>query len=119
MVAPAAVHAQKALEWDHLLTLIWPDLLVWPGNHFYGDITTQHPPWAAVALLSGVWESGFNYKETAFAIGIPPLLLALLGCRRQPGVFFAIAAGIGLLFALAPPGILQLTAWIPGAFTRL
>jgi len=114
-VAPAAIYAQKSLELDHLLTLLWPNLLAWPGDHFYGDFVAQHPPWAAVALLSGTWEGGFNYKETAFAIGTPSLVLALLGCRRQPGAFFAIAAAIGLLFALAPPGILELTAVVPGA----
>jgi len=113
--ASPALLAQKALEVDHLLTLLWPDLLAWPADHFYGDLGSRHHPWAALALLPGVWEGGFNYKETAFAIGTAPFLLALSGCRRFLGAFFAIAAAIGLLFALAPPGILQLTAVVPGA----
>ncbi|MHC5070225.1 MAG: hypothetical protein ACYTGO_07015 [Planctomycetota bacterium] len=117
-IAPEALYAQKALEWDHLLTLIWPDLLAWPGDHFYGDITARHFRWAALALLPGIWDGGFNYKETAFAIGIVPLLFALTACGRtrpRHAIFFAVAAATGLLFALAPPGILQLTALVPGA----
>lgn len=114
-VASAQDLARTSLRIDHLLTLLWPDLLAWPADRFYGELTARHQPWAALALLPGIWDAGFNYKETAFAVGIAPLLIGFLGCRRGPGVFFAIAAVIGLLLALAPWGILQLTGIVPFA----
>ncbi len=118
-IAPEALYAHKALSWNHLLALIWPDLLAWPRDHFYGDLGARHHPWAAVVLLPRIWHGAvFNYKETAFAIGIVPLVFAVTTFGRTPprhAVFFGAAAVAGLLLALAPPGILQLTAVIPGA----
>lgn len=123
-VPTAADLASRSLEWDHLLAAVWPDLLSWPAQHWYPEPLapeSNRQPWAALLLLDwGRITAGFyNYQETAFAVGLPALVLALcaLGSRvkRREVWFFAAAGALGFLMATTTEPLLSLSAVAPGA----
>ncbi len=112
--------ARTAMSLAHALTLPWPDLLSWAAPRFYeGSIDVTYPPFASLWLLDQDGANRMNWPETAFSIGIPGLALALLGLGRGPrravAWFFAAAILIAFGLAIAAPGLLQLSAVIPGA----
>ncbi len=116
------------LEWDHALTLWWPDLLTWASDRFYpnpknelGDLTRM--PWSQLVLLhaprspvTGGWFQ--SWVETAFAVGTVPLACvatALLDRgRRAFVVFFATVGALAFGFALADEPLLSVTRFVPG-----
>lgn len=110
----------RALEWDHLLGLLWPSLLHWPAERFYfGTIDTVRPSWAALLLLDAqrIQDGVYSWPETAAAIGLPATILALAGVdprRRAVAWFFAGVVLAGILLATAAPPLFQLSAWLPG-----
>ncbi len=93
----------RSLEGDHLLSLLWPDLLHQANDVFYGMAEPTRPPWLSqlVLLHDGVEGAGHSFVECSFAVGLPALLAALLallpgGTPRRGAWFF----GAVLLFAL-------------------
>lgn len=114
--------AARSLEWDHALSAIWPDLLNWPAQRWYPEVgpESNFPPWAALLLLS--WErvnaGVYSYTETAFAVGLPALVLAacaLAGRRRRREIwFFAVVAALSFLVAMASEPLFSLVANLPG-----
>jgi len=57
------------------------------------------------------WGSGENYWEMCFYLGIPVVVLALLGARRNPG--WAALAGVALLLMVGGP-LWALVRLLPG-----
>lgn len=119
-VPTAADLARSAMSLAHALTLPWPDLLSWAAPTFYlGAIDDVRPAFAALWLLDMRGANTMNWPETAFSIGIPGLALALFalgrGKHRALAWFFAVVALLGFGLAIAAPGLLQLSAIIPGA----
>lgn len=119
-VPSAADLARSAMSLAHALTLPWPDLLSWAAPTFYeGSIDVTYPPFASLWLLDQAGANNMNWPETAFSIGVPGFALALLalGRGRHRGIawFFASVAALGFGLAIAAPGLLQLSAVIPGA----
>ncbi|MBL9078808.1 MAG: YfhO family protein [Planctomycetes bacterium] len=126
----AARLAAHGLEWDHLLSLCWPDLLSWAGDHFYAAPTGPDAlayearlPWSQLVLLanplSPVNGSGFqSWVETSFAIGLPPLALACLAFaareRRALAWFFAAVALAAFGTATADQPFLSVARLVPG-----
>lgn len=106
----------KSLDSAHLLGLIWPTLLHSAETPMLGDGTLHHPSWPASALLQRVFiGGGFNFPETACYTGLACLCLVPAG-RGQPWFkSLALVCLLGLAIALALPGVLELTALIPGA----
>jgi len=101
----------RALQPAHLLLGLWPDLLHWPSDHFYGRIDSVHYSWASLWLTPGIMTQQHNFPETAWSIGIAPLFLALTGVRAHPrreAVFFATVAMLGFALALALPGVFEI-----------
>ncbi len=111
-----ALLASVALPWSHLLSAVWPDLLAWPRDHFYGDIDTTRASWAALVLLDiDQVQLGLDkYPESAFAVGTLPLALAWVGLRGRVGAFFGVVALGALLLVTATPPVLQVSGWLPG-----
>jgi hypothetical protein len=113
--------AIRGLEFDHLLTLIWPDLLHWPQESYYaGSIENPRFSWASLLLLDDtrLRVAGLNYPETAVSIGIPALTLAAgaFGARQhRPMVkFFSLACVAGMVLAMALPSKLaHAITWLP------
>ncbi len=124
----AAFLAANGLEWDHVLTALWPDLLSWSADVFYAD--PQHAlrdvtrmPWSQIVLLHDplhpITRGPFqSWVETSFAIGTAPLALALLafGDRRLRAIaiYFAAAALLAFGFANADQPFLGLARFVPG-----
>jgi hypothetical protein len=121
--ATADLLAFKALEWDHLLQLVWPDLLTWPAEKWYPEQAPDatRVPFAALLLLD--WQKiqlgVFGHPETACAIGVPALLLCSAGlghrARRFDAWFFGAVAVLALGLALGVEPFLSLSAVLPGA----
>jgi hypothetical protein len=116
---PTAAHlAAHAMSPWHALSLLWPDLLAWSAEHYYSTLDDKRLPWAALLLLDFETALNMNYPETAFAVGVPALTLALAATGRGPqraaAWFFAGAGLLGFLGATATPGILEATALVPG-----
>lgn len=115
--------AIRRLEWDHALTGVWPDLLNWPAEKWYPSVGPEvnYPPWVALLLLG--WDrvnaGVYSYTETAFAIGLPALVLvvcALTGrVRRRETWFFMVVALLSFLMATAFEPLFSLLAAVPGA----
>lgn len=116
----------RSLEWDYAVSLIWPDLLHWPAAAYYpdpfdGSWTATRPAWASLVLLSPdtINMPGTNYKETAYAIGLPGLLLALAaplrGARARETAFFGGVAALALLLATGTWPLPWLWAAVHGA----
>ncbi|MEO6593161.1 MAG: hypothetical protein ABIP94_00240, partial [Planctomycetota bacterium] len=125
----AAWLAVHGLEWDHLLSLCWPDLLSWASDHFYPPAAVEpasavltRMPWSHLVLLeqppNGESTTFQSWVETSFSIGIAPLgaaLLALFGRQRRTlTAFFAIVAFVAFGIATADPPFLGLARLLPG-----
>ena len=110
------LHA-RALQPAHLLGAIWPDLLHWPAETFYGRIDAVRYAWAALGLTPTVMQAEFNFAETAFGISVPGLAFALLGLAARPrreALFFGGALLLGIGLASAWPGFSGATRLLPG-----
>ncbi|MDA0935048.1 MAG: hypothetical protein O3C51_16485, partial [Planctomycetota bacterium] len=105
---PATPEILRALglSFEHLRTLIWPDLLHWPVPQSGIGSAAPSPSWFALDHLPAQKARAFNYPETAFGIGIPGALLALVGLvdRRPRNLFFAVVTigSFGLATATTP-----------------
>lgn len=118
--------ASHGLEWDHALTLWWPDLLSWAGDHFYPDplgdplVDVTRMPWSQLVLLDLPPGATFhNWVETSFAVGSVPLACAAVALlsparRRAVAVFFAGAGALAFGFALADEPLLSVARFVPG-----
>ena len=115
------------LEWDHLLSLPWPDLLSWPADHFYpagGDslLYDTRMPWSQLVLLHPLRpedQSAFqNWVETSFAIGVIPLAFAVTALfskrHRLLAVFFAAIALLAFGIATGDQPFLTMARILPG-----
>ncbi|MFY9344392.1 MAG: hypothetical protein WAT39_18005 [Planctomycetota bacterium] len=111
---------QAALEWDHGLSLLWPDLFSWAGDWFHRDQPgLVRPPWTPLAFFARNGEqTGYNWVECSFAFGTVPLVCTLLALgdalRRRTALFFAFAAVFGFGLATATPGVTHLARLLPG-----
>lgn len=105
---PATPEILRALglSFEHLRTLLWPDLLHWPAPTNAFGSAAPSPSWFALEHLPAQKARAFNFPETAFGIGIPGALLALVALldRRPRNLFFAAvtAASFGLATATTP-----------------
>ncbi|MGK0303111.1 MAG: hypothetical protein ACI89X_003999 [Planctomycetota bacterium] len=101
------------LDWDHLLSLPWPDLLSWPADHFYpkgGEslVYETRMPLSQLVLLENPTRpedstAVHNWVETSFAVGVIPLaaaVTALFSKRHRVMVVFFAAFGF-LAFGIA------------------
>ncbi len=113
---PATIEtlSRITLEVPHLATLLWPTLFSWPADHFYPGMGL-HNAWPALAFLDGELNTvgNFNFPETAFYVGLAPLVFAFGSRRKHAGLFFGGAAILGL--AMAQGWLLQVTQFVPGA----
>lgn len=110
---------QQTMDWAHLLTAVWPDLLCWSAPTFFADsLDNARPPYAALWLLDQQGANRMNWPETAFAIGVPGVALLLAALtdrqRRAPAWFFAACAGLGLLLAMGRWPFLEVATLLPG-----
>ncbi|MCA8977382.1 MAG: YfhO family protein [Planctomycetes bacterium] len=120
--------AAHGLEWDHALSLLWPDLLSWPADVFYPDpqnalADATRMPWTQLLLLSEplspVTGNPFqSWVETSYAVGTAPLACAVLAlfdrARRTQCWFFAAAGLLAFGFATADEPWLSLARFVPG-----
>jgi hypothetical protein len=121
--------ADHGLEWDHALTLCWPDLFSWAADRIYEPRPGEpfkcytQMPWSQLVLfaqpLSPADGSAFqSWVETSFSIGAAGLgcvCLALFDKGRRGLVgFFAAAALLAFGIATADRPFLWLAAIVPG-----
>lgn len=116
----AAVLQQRALEWEHVLGAIWPDLLHWPAEFWHpgDDPEATRPSWFALWVLEPerILGGAINYAETAFAIGLPALLLAFAGVLhrgRVTAVFFTVVCILGFALAVGAGPLPSIVATLP------
>lgn len=110
----AARLAALGLEWDHALTLAWPDLMSWAADRFY--VTEQaglvhfdtRMPWSQLVLLQDPLRpedhaAFHSWVETSFAVGVVPLAAAAsaLFDRRHRAIAWLFAAMALLAFGMA------------------
>jgi hypothetical protein len=126
----AATQAELGLDWDHALAWLWPDLLSWASDRFYSaaDVTSSFAyatrmPWSQLVLVHSPLRPSdgsalHSYVETAVAIGVLPLLGAVLalGQHRQRALVLGLWAMAIVAFgiATADPPCLGLARLIPG-----
>lgn len=117
---PATPEILRALglSFEHLRTLLWPDLLHWPVPS-QGSGAAPSPSWFALDHLPAQKARAFNYPETAFGIGIPGALLAAFALfeRRRRNLFFAAVTVLSFGLATATTPWLQLADW--GGLSRV
>ena len=121
--------ADHGLEWDHALSLCWPDLFSWAADRIYEPRPDEpfqcytHTPWSQLVLfaqpLSPADGSAFqSWVETSFSIGAAGLgcvCLALFDqSRRTVVAFFAAGALLAFGIATADRPFLWLAAIVPG-----
>jgi hypothetical protein len=129
--APALLQAH-GLEWDHLWTALWPDLLCWAQDHIYRQPTPEfmfedpaRMPWAQIALLSNRPSArgavDVSWVETGFAIGLSGCLFAVVGAtalgRLRGAAFFTATTALGFGLATADEPFLTLLRCLPGLGT--
>ena len=111
---------ELALEWDHALSLLWPDLFAWAGDWFHpAQPELVRPPWTPLAFFSRAdATTGYNWVECSFAFGSIPLVGALLAfgdrSRRRLALFFGAVAVFAAGLATATPGFTHLARALPG-----
>jgi hypothetical protein len=116
----AARFEQAALEWDHCLTLLWPDLFTWAADWFHRDQPDLvRPAWSPLVCFQRPdVETGYNWVECSFAFGLVPLVGALFAfgdaVRRRTAWFFALVAVFGFGLATATPGVTHVARLLPG-----
>ena len=116
-----------SLEWDHLLSLVWPDLLSWPADRFYPDeasglgFATRMPLSQLVLLSQPLREDGAafqNWVETSVSIGLLPFIAAATSLvakgHRAVAWFFAGFAALAAGMATATEPLFSLTKVLPG-----
>ena len=119
----AAELLSQSLSLRHLLTLVWPDLLHWPGSVLDASPLDEKRAWAATLLLPVDKALSFNHTETAYGTGVLGtfgLLLAGLGLARRTadrrsGLYLALLAFCGLGIAMAITPLFEITGVMPGA----
>jgi hypothetical protein len=123
--ASAASLAANGLAAPQLASLVFPDLLQWPAARMHGGETG--PAWVALECLADRDAPDLlevdrrartaNWPETAFAIGIPGLLCALLALAQatRRAAFFGAVLVLAIGLAMARTPFLELSGWIPGA----
>lgn len=116
------------LEWDHLLTMLWPDLLSWPADHIYpvGGASLAYDtrmPLSQVVLIENPMRpedqtAVHNWVETSFAIGVIPLAAAVTALfskrHRIMAVFFAILGLLAFGMATGDQPFFSLARILPG-----
>lgn len=115
------------LEWDHLLTLAWPDLLSWPSSWFHAapeqasGYLTRMPLSQLVLLANPTRADGAAFQswvETSFAVGLVPLgaCVSALFSRPHRGIawFFAAVAALAFGMATADEPFFSLARVLPG-----
>jgi len=117
---PATPEILRALglSFEHLRTLLWPDLLHWPAPSQVSGAAPA-PSWFALDHLPAQKARAFNYPETAFGIGIPGALLAAwaLFDRRPRNLFFAAVTILSFGLATATSPWIELADW--GGLSRV
>jgi len=109
-----------SLEWDHVLSFVWPDLFAWAGDFFHRDQPELvRPPLSTLAFFRQPVETpGYNWVECSFAFGIAPLASIVLAFanrqRRWLAVYFAAAAVFALGLATGTGGFTQIGKMLPG-----
>lgn len=119
--------AEEALEGNHLLSLLWPDLLSWPADRFYpapqSDLgyATRMPLSQLVLLEQPLRADGSafqNWVETSFAVGVLPLAAAITSLfstrHRLFSWFFALFAVCAFGMATASQPFFSVARVLPG-----
>lgn len=114
--APLEVIREMTLEPACLLTFLSPDLFGHP------DLSQQmESPYlmrsSLVAMASLPQRPDINYLEIQGYVGVLPFILALLvflAKSRKGWRFFAISGALSIALAMGLPGLLDLTALLPG-----
>jgi hypothetical protein len=124
----AKLQRALGLEWDHALTLLWPDLLSWAADRFYlpaggapWDYQTRMPLSQLLLLAEPRRpEDGstlHSWVESSWAIGLVPFALAptaLFGALRRTAIWFLLLAVVSFGLATADEPFLTLGRLIPG-----
>jgi len=125
-----ALLSQQGLEWAHLLTIAWPDLLAQAGDHVYPPIEggraadwLTRQPWSQHVLLadptSPVDGSAFQgWVETSFSVGACAAACVVMAWSRARtralATFFALAGVVAFGVATATEPWLTLSGFVPG-----
>jgi hypothetical protein len=131
--AELSVLQHHALPWAALLEFLLPGQLCIPGEVLVGtEQISARPSFLSLALLPtehakqlAAGLNNINHTEIALGIGFWPLVFALLGLRRLFSTstprqvrfvlgFFYTVTVLGLLAALAVPGVLHALHLLPG-----
>jgi hypothetical protein len=113
------------LDWDYLLTLLWPDLLHWAADTFYPQADAQlmftaptRPPLSQLVLLHDPNVARGNWVECSFAVSLPALLCALLAftdrSRRLVVALFGALAVLAFGVATGSQPFFGLARLLPG-----
>lgn len=124
-VFDAAALQLRGLDWDYLLTLLWPDLLHWAADTFYPQADAQlmfaaptRPPLSQLVLLHDPNVARGNWVECSFAVSLPALLCAMLAFadreRRRFVVFFGALAVLAFGIATGSQPFFGLARLLPG-----
>lgn len=109
-----------SLEWDHVLSFVWPDLFAWAGDYFHRDQPDLvRPPLSTLAFFRQAVETpGYNWVECAFAFGIVPLACVVAAfCQRQRrwlAIYFGAAVVFALGLATGTDGFTNIGRLLPG-----
>jgi len=110
----------NALEWDHALTFVWPDLFTWSADWFHRDqVDLVRPPLSTLSFFrQPVEAAGYNWVECTFAFGLAPFACMLLAFhdrdRRGAALYFAGAALFAFGLATATDGFTHIGKLLPG-----
>lgn len=102
-VFDVGAHRLRSLDWDYLLTALWPDLLHWAADRFYVGVDAKvlfavRPPLSQLVLLHDPNGAHGNWVECSFAASIPASLAALLAWfDRQRRAVVWLFGGVGVL----------------------
>lgn len=116
-------HQLRSLDWDYLLTLLWPDLLHWASDRFYVGVDAAarfatRPPLSQLVLLHDPLGASGNWVECSFAVSIPGITAAVLAGfdrqRRRTALFFAAVAAVGFAMATGTQPFFALARLLPG-----
>lgn len=108
-----ALHRMRSIDWDFLLTFVWPDLFYWARDVFYVKVDpvlplVVRPPLSQLVLLHAPDQAFGNWVECACAMSIPGLMAALLAFfdrQRRAIVWFCgglLVLGFGMATGSQP-----------------